>query len=92
MDRELTVRAVSNLLRNAAEAGAFAVWVQEGYLDRRVVLWIRDNGPGLLPGAQKNLFQPFSGSARAGGTGLGLPIARELMRGQGGDLVLGWTG
>ena len=31
---------------------------------------------------------PFSGSAKAGGTGLGLPIAREALRVQGGDIVL----
>ncbi len=29
---------------------------------------------------------------RAGGTGLGLPIAHDLMRGHGGDIVLGETG
>ena len=33
-------------------------------------------------------FEPFSGSARAGGTGLGLVIARELVHDHGGDLEL----
>jgi signal transduction histidine kinase len=52
------------------------------------MLDIADDGHGLPPRARENLFRPFFGSARLGGTGLGLAIARELMRGQGGDLVL----
>lgn len=42
--------------------------------------------------ARENLFQPFSGSARAGGTGLGLPLSREIMHALGGDLTLARTG
>src|SRR4029077_17496621 len=49
---------------------------------------VADDGHGLPPRARENLFRPFFGSARPGGTGLGLAIARELMRAQGGDLVL----
>ena len=49
---------------------------------------VADNGPGLAPKARDNLFVPFAGSTRAGGFGLGLPIARELLRAQGGDVTL----
>jgi signal transduction histidine kinase len=42
----------------------------------------------LAPKARDNLFVPFAGSTRAGGFGLGLPIARELLRAQGGDVTL----
>jgi signal transduction histidine kinase len=38
------------------------------------------------------LFQPFAGSGRPGGAGLGLAIARELAQGHGGDLALTRTG
>jgi signal transduction histidine kinase len=49
---------------------------------------VADDGPGLPPRAQENLFRPFAASARPGGSGLGLAIARELMRVHGGDLTL----
>ncbi len=51
-----------------------------------------DNGPGIPESARENLFRPFAGSARRGGTGLGLVIARELAQGMGGSLVLADTG
>jgi len=55
-------------------------------------LVLADNGPGLPERARAHLFQPFSGSARLGGAGLGLPIARELAQAHGGDLTLVSTG
>jgi len=91
-DPDLMHRTFENLLRNADEAGAGEVVIKAvedgGYLTLHVI----DNGPGLAPKARDNLFVPFSGSTRAGGFGLGLPIARELMRVQGGDIMLLWTG
>ncbi|MBD8905091.1 hypothetical protein MBTS_23180, partial [Methylobacterium bullatum] len=57
-----------------------------------VTILIADNGPGLPGRAGGNLFSPFEGSTRAGGTGLGLPIAAELIELQGGSLTLDTTG
>ncbi len=92
-DRELLFRTVLNIARNAVQAGASRIAISA----RRAppadtLIEISDNGPGLPPRARENLFRPFAGSARPGGTGLGLAIARDLMRAQGGDLVLVDTG
>ena len=38
--------------------------------------------------AKANLFTPFQGSAQKGGTGLGLPIAAELIQLHGGTIIL----
>lgn len=91
-DRTLLFRVLTNLGRNAADAGAGRVRVTGERQGDRVVLRVGDDGPGLPEKARRNLFVPFAGSARAGGTGLGLAIARELMAAQGGEIALEHTG
>lgn len=49
---------------------------------------IADNGPGLPPAAIENLFEPFKGSMKPGGSGLGVAIAKEIAKAHGGDLRL----
>ncbi len=81
---------VTNLLTNAVKYSA------EGTLElgaraegERVLLWIKDEGPGISAADQEMLFHPYSRleSGREG-SGLGLWIARELARGMSGDLWL----
>lgn len=90
-DRDQMFRALSNLIRNSAQAGAQAIEVCARHEAAITIVDITDDGPGLPPRAQENLFKPFKGSTRAGGTGLGLAIARELLRSHGGDLQLHQT-
>jgi signal transduction histidine kinase len=90
-DREQLLRVLSNLTLNACEAGANKVSVGAWTESDKTRIVIADDGPGLPPNVQDKLFQPFAGSGRAGGTGLGLPIARDLMRGHGGDIGLAET-
>ena len=87
-DADLLRRAIENLVRNAAEAGATEISVDVKTAAGDVLCTVSDNGSGLPQKALENLFVPFSGSARSGGSGLGLPISREAIRAQGGDLVL----
>jgi signal transduction histidine kinase len=94
-DPEQLHRILVNLLRNAREAIEASGRIDEGLVrvsldqeDGASVVRLADNGPGLPEKATTHLFQPFSGSARAGGAGLGLAISRELAQGHGGDLLL----
>jgi signal transduction histidine kinase len=48
---------------------------------------IRDQGPGIPLEQRPRIFDPFF-TTKARGTGLGLPIARKLIRAQGGDILL----
>lgn len=97
-DREQLSRALANLVRNAVQAldgaaipdATVRVCASAGPEDRVTIL-VSDNGPGLPPRARQNLFAPFQGSVRAGGTGLGLPIAAELVEMNGGTLGLDET-
>ena len=93
-------RILVNLMRNAREAidgapernGDGTVSASLGVSDGFSVIRLADDGPGLPERAQANLFQPFLGSTRRGGAGLGLAISRELAQAHGGDLVLVETG
>lgn len=95
-DGEQLYRAIFNLVRNARQAimatGAPGEINVEAYEDDSA-WWIKvnDTGPGLPPRAQEFLFQPFQGGVRKGGSGLGLVIAGDLVRGHGGRLELAHT-
>lgn len=92
-------RILVNLMRNAREAieqqpgregGVITVTLAQADGESRLSL--ADDGPGVPARVREHLFQPFSGSGRADGAGLGLAIARELAQGHGGDLTLTSTG
>ena len=96
-DADQLFRVLSNLVRNAVQAieasgteGSIRIFARE--TGGRSEVSVVDTGPGLAPKAQDNLFRPFRGGARQGGSGLGLVIAAELVRGHGGTLRLSETG
>jgi signal transduction histidine kinase len=87
-DSELMHRAFENVIRNAGEASAKEVRISHAKEGADHIVVVSDNGPGMAKRAKDHLFVPFAGSAKSGGTGLGLPIAREALRVQGGDIAL----
>ena len=87
-DREQLFRVLSNLARNAREAGAPQITILARLGNGRLVVDVSDDGPGIPARIKEKLFEPFAGSAKAGGTGLGLVIARDIMKAHGGDLRL----
>lgn len=96
-DQEQLYRVLSNLVRNARQAitsmGAEGeIAIAAGETDRNWWITVSDTGPGLPKRAQEHLFTPFQGAASKGGSGLGLVIAAELIRGHGGELTLKETG
>jgi two-component system nitrogen regulation sensor histidine kinase NtrY len=83
-DPDLVEQVLINLLRNAAQAlngrenGRIDLTAQ---LDRRgrVVIRVRDNGPGILADVQERIFIPFFTTKRDG-SGIGLSLSRQIMR------------
>ncbi len=85
-------RVLANLLENAIRYGTSAdVGVDAD--GERVRVRIDDRGPGIAPALLEQVFQPFfrveaSRNRASGGSGLGLYIARDLLRRQGGDVTI----
>jgi signal transduction histidine kinase len=85
-------RAVRNLIENAIAYGERArVKLEPGALAVRIV--IDDDGPGIPEADFERVFAPFvrleeSRSRETGGIGLGMAIARSIVRGHGGDIEL----
>jgi signal transduction histidine kinase len=80
---------IVSLLDNAqTHAGRAAnVRITTSTSDTQTRIDIEDDGPGISAANQARVFDPFFTTARdAGGTGLGLPIARAIMAGAGGSL------
>ncbi|WP_298169309.1 HAMP domain-containing sensor histidine kinase [Novosphingobium sp.] len=81
--------ALTTLIDNARAAGAGQVTLAAALIDDHLQLTVSDNGSGIAPNDRPRIFEPFFTSKRAqGGTGLGLPIARALIEGNGGSLTL----
>ena len=88
-------RALANLIGNAVAYGGTArvTLLGEGRPGSGVVVQVEDSGPGIPPDELDRVFEPFhrvegSRNRETGGTGLGLPIARNILRAHGGDVAL----
>ena len=85
-------RALSNLMVNAAKFGE-AAEVSLAEEDSSAVITVADRGPGIADALKEKVFQPFfrveeSRSRETGGSGLGLAVARTIVRSHGGDITL----
>ncbi|QXJ22509.1 HAMP domain-containing histidine kinase [Actinomadura graeca] len=92
-DRLRLVRLLTNLLDNAERHAETRVDVSVRREDSTAVLEVLDDGAGIAESDREIVFQRFArlkdGRSRdANGTGLGLPIAREIAKSHGGDLTI----
>jgi signal transduction histidine kinase len=90
-DRRRVEQILGNLLGNALKFTARGGAVElAGWFDGPVALVaVRDDGPGIDHDDRGRIFERFyraGGQERVTGTGLGLPIARDLARAIGGEL------
>ncbi len=85
-------RCVANLINNAA-THAGSIEIHAGRKGDSVEIIVDDDGPGIPEDEREEVFKPFyrldsSRNPETGGTGLGLTITRDLVRGLGGDIAL----
>ena len=92
IDEELVSLALRQIIDNALKyspAGT-PISISTGASQRHVLIRIRDQGPGIPERDRERIFEKFhrlqSGKDRVPGTGLGLYIAREIIRTHGGEL------
>ncbi len=92
-DPVLLMRAICILLDNAAKycPSHLAIDVEYEKIGEQVIIRIYDNGPGIPETKLEAIFSKYtrlaSGDHHHAGTGLGLPICREIMRLLGGTVV-----
>jgi two-component system OmpR family sensor kinase/two-component system sensor histidine kinase BaeS len=90
--RQVVANLISNALRHAVDTpgdmGGGRVIVSAVQQSEVVQVSVSDNGPGIAPEALPRIFDRFwqGDRARAGSSGLGLAIARELVRAHGGQI------
>jgi PAS domain S-box-containing protein len=89
MDRDRLQRAFYNVLLNAVqvlgEGGVITCRSRDE--ERRCLVEISDDGPGLDPAKSAHIFEVFYTTKR-GGTGLGLPIANRIVEEHGGRVAV----
>ncbi|KAB8188721.1 HAMP domain-containing protein [Nonomuraea phyllanthi] len=86
-------RLLTNLLDNAVRHAATRVDLEVSVRGDKVVVTVTDDGEGIPPQDRERVFERFTRleSARAkdkGGSGLGLPLSREIAMAHGGTLTL----
>ena len=86
-------RCITNLIENGLKYGDH-VAIRAGRRAEFIEVIIDDDGPGIPEDKREDVFRPFvrleaSRNPGTGGVGLGLSIARDVVRGHGGDIVLG---
>ena len=74
-----------NLVKNAVDAAEHEVRMSWSVTGRAVTVVVEDDGPGV--GETANLFVPFF-TTKPNGSGIGLPLARQIAEAHGGSLVL----
>ena len=86
LDREKMKQVLVNLIRNAVEAmtPGGRLTVTTAMRDGSVSIEVADTGSGIPPG--RDVFDFFV-TTKKGGTGLGLPIARQIVEAHGGKLA-----
>jgi signal transduction histidine kinase len=100
IDADKLRRAITNIASNARDAmggtgrmhliAEVAEEARPGAQENalRLVLVLRDEGPGVHPEIRERLFEPFITRGKSGGTGLGLAITRRFIEDHGGSIEL----
>lgn len=94
VDQAALRQVLLNLLDNAVKYGPSGQTIRVG-MSRvpggRALLWVDDEGPGVPPDQVREIFEPYNRlenhrESAVAGSGIGLAVAREIVRGHGGEI------
>ena len=85
-------RAIQNIIDNAKRY-ASKIHIELGVKEEKCIIIIHDNGPGIPEKNYEDVFKPFftldpSRNKLKGESGLGMTIARDIIRSHGGEINL----
>lgn len=84
---EILINLISNAIQAMTERGRGNIWISAGQDGDKIMLAIRDDGPGIDVKVRDRLFDPFvSTKARGHGTGLGLSICYGIIKHYDGEI------
>ena len=89
LDGDKVKQVILNILRNALDASAEGnrILIRTARVDNDVRIEIANDGEPIPGEALESLFAPFA-TTRAGGTGLGLAVARQIVQDHGGEIQI----
>lgn len=86
-DASMMHQVLTNIVKNAAEAGAHNIDICARRTDQCTQLLISNDGTPIAAEVAREVFVPFFTTKRTG-SGIGLSLSRQMMMAQGGDLAL----
>lgn len=89
-DSGLMRQVLVNLVKNAVEAGARNIDIRVGTDEDLVQMLVSNDAPHIPPEVAREIFVPFF-TTKSSGSGIGLPLARQMMLAQDGNLSLADT-
>ena len=91
-DERRLFNAFYNLVNNAIEAvpsgGSITISGREDRAEHSLKLFVTDSGRGIPPEVLRTLFTPSTISRKAGGTGLGTKIVKDVVDAHGGEVTV----
>lgn len=86
-DENMLRQVMANLTKNAVEAGAHRMDIRLRQQDDHTDILVSNDGCPMKPEVAREVFVPFF-TTKKSGSGIGLPLSRQMMMAQDGDLSL----
>ncbi len=90
VDGGLMRQVLVNIVKNAVEAGALNINICIKKNEDVVQMFVSNDAPHIMPEVAREIFVPFF-TTKSSGSGIGLPLARQMMLAQDGNLTLADT-